>query len=130
MDEKLGESVARLLRAGGHDVATVPAQGLSSAADAKVIDVCRNEGRCLLTLDMDFPNPLVFRPRDYRGIAVLRLPPKPSHVHLIAAAHTFAAHLAHDNIMQRLWIIEIGRVRIYQDEEFEIDQMMEGSTEI
>jgi len=74
LDENLGERGAALFRAAGHDVATVPQQRLSGASDLQLIDVCRREGRCLVTLDLDFSNPLVFEPADYSGIAVLRLP--------------------------------------------------------
>ncbi|WP_437924775.1 DUF5615 family PIN-like protein [Sorangium sp. So ce291] len=78
LDENLGRRAADLFRKAGHDVATVPEQGLCSASAPTVIDVCKAEGRCLVTLDLDFSNPVRFRPANYPGIAVLRLPPRPS----------------------------------------------------
>lgn len=81
LDENLGASVCQLMRAAGHDVATVPEQGLCSTSDADLIAHCRREKRALVTLDLDFGNPLVFHPPDYSGIAVLRLPRKASHQH-------------------------------------------------
>ena len=78
LDENLGTRGATMLRSAGHDVATVPSQGLCSASDARLAEACRNEVRCLVTLDLDFGTPLLFKPVDYAGIAVLRLPPKPS----------------------------------------------------
>ena len=83
LDENLGASGCELLRAAGHDVTTVPEQGLCSASDADLIAHCGHEKRALVTLDLDFGNPLVFHPLDYSGIAVLRLPRKSSHQHLI-----------------------------------------------
>lgn len=77
LDENLGRGVAALFRQKGYDVSTVPAQGFCSAADRVLIEACRKEHRCLVTLDLDFGNPLFFRPSGYAGIAVLRLPPKP-----------------------------------------------------
>ncbi|MBI2461624.1 MAG: DUF5615 family PIN-like protein [Candidatus Rokubacteria bacterium] len=78
LDENLGERGASLFRSEGHDVATVPGQGMSSARDHDLIAACQAERRCLVTLDLDFSNPLVFPPRDYSGIAVLRFPRKPT----------------------------------------------------
>jgi predicted nuclease of predicted toxin-antitoxin system len=74
LDENLGVRGADILRAGGHDVATVFEQGLTSAPDTAVATACKTEGRCLVTLDLDFGNPLIFRPSDYAGIVVIRLP--------------------------------------------------------
>jgi predicted nuclease of predicted toxin-antitoxin system len=74
LDENLGERGAALFRAAGHEVKTVPEQGLQGASDRTLISICRQEGRCLVTLNLNFSNPLVFRPGDYSGIAVLRLP--------------------------------------------------------
>ncbi|MEQ8973215.1 MAG: DUF5615 family PIN-like protein [Coleofasciculus sp. C1-SOL-03] len=39
LDENLGSRIATLLRSAGHDVATVPGQGLSSTADTQLIEV-------------------------------------------------------------------------------------------
>jgi len=68
---------ASLLQRAGFDVATVPEERLCSASDKTLIALCAKERRCLITLDMDFANPLVFHPLQYAGIVVLRLPPKP-----------------------------------------------------
>jgi predicted nuclease of predicted toxin-antitoxin system len=43
-------------------VETVHSQRLSGALDAEVIAICRREQRCLVTLDLDFGNPLLFKP--------------------------------------------------------------------
>ncbi|HEQ60207.1 MAG TPA: hypothetical protein ENN74_01205 [Firmicutes bacterium] len=116
LDENLGARAFHLLQAAGHDVATVPGQGLSSAQDRQLIETCRKESRCLVTLDVDFANPLIFKPSDYKGIAVLRLPPKSSPNDLYGCVQTFAQALAQGDIRGRLWIVQQGRVRQYQEE--------------
>ncbi|MEG4484002.1 DUF5615 family PIN-like protein [Microcoleus sp. D2_18a_B4] len=59
LDENLGSiRVVSLLRFAGHDVATVREQSLTSTADGLLIDICRREGRCLVTLDRGFGNRL------------------------------------------------------------------------
>jgi len=46
-------------------------------AGERVIDVCRREGRVLITLDLDFSNILSYPPSDFAGIVVLRLVARP-----------------------------------------------------
>jgi hypothetical protein len=48
------------LLAAGHDVASVPAQWLSGRPTEKIYAVCLAERRILVTLDLDFSNPLRF----------------------------------------------------------------------
>ena len=114
LDENLGGSVVDLLRQAGHDVSTVPQQGLVSASDTVLSGVCAREGRCLVTLDLDFANPLVFNPSASAGIAVLRLPPKSAHKELLEVVRTLIGGLAGENITGKLWIVQKGRIREYQ----------------
>ena len=65
-----------------------------------------------MTLDLDFANPLLFLPSQYCGIAVLRLPNKPSAIDLDRVIETLAAALAKDSVDGKLWMIEAGRVRV------------------
>lgn len=114
LDENLGERGARLFRAAGHDVATVPQQRLSGASDRELINLCRREDRCLVTLDLDFANPLIFKPWDYAGIAVLRLPNRSTDEELWEACDVLIRGLRVAAIKGRLWIVHGGRVREYR----------------
>lgn len=117
LDENLGGRGVELFRQTGHDVATVPEQGLCSSLDRTLIEICRTEHRCLVTLDFDFGNPLLFKPSDHAGIAVLRLPAKPSPEDLLDAVRTLIGGLAQRRIEGKLWVIQRGRIREYQPEE-------------
>ncbi len=90
LDENLGNRGQRLLAAAGHDVCTVPAQALTSAGDRHLIEICRREGRALVTLDVDFANPLVYPPADYPGIAVIRIPKRATAADIQAGLATLA----------------------------------------
>ena len=104
LDENLGSRGKTLLETAGHDVKTVAEQNLTKAEDTDLIEACRSERRCLVTLDLDFGNPLRFNPSYYCGIAVLGLPAKPSHEDLLDAVQTLAAALESESIDQQLWI--------------------------
>jgi predicted nuclease of predicted toxin-antitoxin system len=88
LDENLDRQGADLLQAAGHDVATASNQGLQGASDRGLIETCRAEGCCLVTLDLEFGNPLLFRPSEFPGVVVLRLPRKPTPDDLFAAIRT------------------------------------------
>ena len=64
LDENLGRRAIDLLGKSAHEAVTVAEQGLCSASDLTVIDACRRERRCLVTLDLDFGNPLLFKPSE------------------------------------------------------------------
>ena len=114
LDENLGLRGREICIAAGHDVSTVAEQHLTSAPDPKVLEVCASEGRCLVTLDLDFANPLRFPPTAHAGIAVLRLPKKPVAQDLLDNVRTLLGGLEKASITGRLWIVERGRIREYQ----------------
>ena len=116
LDENLGRRGKDLLTASGHDVATIYDQNLTQAAGADVIKACQQEDRCLVTLDLDFENPLRFNPTHYSGIAVLKLPSKPSYDHLLITIRTLIKASETESIDKQLWIVELGRIRIYRAE--------------
>lgn len=113
LDENLGHRGIDLLRAAEHDVTTVAQQGLCSADDATLIRRCGKEGRCLVTLDMDFGNPLLFKAADYAGIAVLRPGPNPTEGQLLEVVGTLASGLTNADISGKPWVVQSNRIREY-----------------
>ncbi len=119
-DENLGDRGANILRAAGHHVSTVAEEGLYAASDAGLIEICRSERKCLVTLDLDFSNPFRFDPSRYYGIAVLRLSTETWEVDLLNAIRTLAAGLADTTIEGKLWVVRTGRIREYQQRDTDV----------
>lgn len=98
-------------------MATVAEERLCAATDQQIAMACQSERRCLVTLDMDFANPLLFRPAEYNGIAVLRLPAKATDGDLWDACQTLLIGLDRDAIDGKLWIVSRGRIREFRPED-------------
>ena len=111
LDENLGKQPLKLFLEAGHDVVTVKARQLSGVNDQKLIAVCKEEKRCLVTLDMGLGNPLVFPPEEYSGIAVLRLPARLSHMDILDGCRTLVNALERADISGKLWIVQRGQIR-------------------
>jgi predicted nuclease of predicted toxin-antitoxin system len=116
LDENLGVSCTKLLREAGHDVATVPEENLCGAEDEALISACQSEKRVLVTLDLDFGNPLLFKPSLYEGIVVIRLPSRSTLSDLTKAIRTLIGGLKTEKIQGELWIVHHGRIRVFQEE--------------
>jgi predicted nuclease of predicted toxin-antitoxin system len=116
LDENLGKAQAQLFRDAGHDTSTVADQAMCGVPDAAVIERCRDEGRALITLDLGFSNPFLFRPSRYRGIVVLRLPRRVSSRVLEQVCKTVIEGLDREQLDRKLWTVEPGQLRIYQED--------------
>ncbi len=114
LDENVDVRIITLLRLAGHDVATVQGQGLSSASDEEVIDVCRREQRVLITGDRGFGNRIQFNPADYPGIVIIRLPLRPTLADWREAIETLILRLEQAEVMGKLWIIQGCIIQEYQ----------------
>ena len=119
LDENLGTRGEELFSRCGHDVATVAGEHLQSAEDAVLIDYCKEEKRCLVTLDLDFANPLRFRPKLYAGIVVLRMPHRGTPADLQELTEKAASLLGSRDIAGKLWIVQKTSVREYRPDDEE-----------
>lgn len=116
LDENFGTRTQQLFRAVGHDVLTVRDQGLHSCPDKHLYEVCCDEHRCLVTLDLDFADVTRFPPEKSDGIVVIRVPKNPSISLLERLISQFLQSLSNMSVVNRLWIVEVGRIRIHQSE--------------
>ncbi|MFM9959385.1 MAG: DUF5615 family PIN-like protein [Phycisphaerales bacterium] len=71
IDENLPGELVGTLRVLGHDTHTVRDEGLAGRDDRDIIEAALNEGRLLITQDLDFSDRRVINPRE--GIVIVRL---------------------------------------------------------
>jgi predicted nuclease of predicted toxin-antitoxin system len=116
LDENLDPRLSALVREDGHDVETVLSEGLSGSNDEVVYDVCLQEARVLITLDLDFSNPFRFPPGVSDGIVVVR-PTRPTIPRIRAILAAALPSLKQQALRGKLWIVEPGRIRFYDPEE-------------
>ena len=111
VDENLPVEAADLLRAAGHDAATVGEQAMSGEPDPGVAAVCRREGRALVTLDTDFSDLRTYPPQDYAGLVVLRLRQQDK-AHVVGVLRRVLPLFGSEPLLGRLWIVSEEQVRV------------------
>ncbi|CAN1211672.1 DUF5615 domain-containing protein [Tumidithrix helvetica PCC 7403] len=114
LDENVDLRILSQFRLAGYDVATVPEQNLMSAPDTELIEVCNQEGRCLVTADRDFSNRGRYNPTNYSGIVVIRLPPQVRLVDWREAISTLIFGLESANVIGKLWIVQGKSIQEYR----------------
>ncbi|MCL5268141.1 MAG: DUF5615 family PIN-like protein [Bacteroidetes bacterium] len=117
LDENFGTRTQRLFRLANHDIQTVHDERIQSCPDEKLFNICCEEERCLVTLDLDFADVVRFPPDRTNGIAVFRVPQNPSLALLEQLVRDFLRMLGEIPIKKHLWIVEVGRTRIHQSED-------------
>ena len=117
LDENFGTKICQLFQGEEHDVQTIRSQKLQGSADEVIFSVCCAEKRCLVTLDLDFADVLRFPPSKASGIAVIRVPRNPSYALLKLLVRELLTALATMSPEKKLWIVEVGRIRIHEDKD-------------
>jgi len=91
LDENLPVRAMEVLVALGHDVDTVPQEGLAGRSDADIWEAAQRSGRFLVTQDLDFSDIRTFEPGQHHGILVVRLS-EPSRGALVARLRSAFEH--------------------------------------
>ncbi|HGJ67670.1 TPA: hypothetical protein ENS27_20120 [bacterium] len=73
LDENMPYGLVDVLSQMGHDVDTVPQEGLAGYDDTKVWSMAQKEGRFLITQDLDFSDIRRFMPGTHHGLLIVRL---------------------------------------------------------
>lgn len=111
IDENLPVEACDILRSAGFDSVTVGDQLLSGSPDSNLAAICRDEGRIIMTLDLDFADIRNYPPADYPGIIVLRTQRQDKFT-VLAIIQRLVGPLRTEPIDMRLWIVDERRIRI------------------
>ena len=120
LDENFDIRLVRLFLEAGHKADTVLDERLSGSSDEVIYQVCRDTRRVLVTLDLDFSNPLRFPPDITEGLIVIR-PPRAVFELIKQTLATLFLALKSKPLKGRLWIVEPGRIRLYTPFQMESD---------
>jgi len=116
LDENLAERHRIRLESANRDVTTVVQQGFRGVSDVDLFELCKNEQRAVVTLDMDFSNVLAFPPKGTAGVIVLR--GRDGLLRTIdQLIESLIRALETNDPTGTLWIVEPSRLRIHLDEE-------------
>ena len=119
IDENLPTEIAEILRLAGYDALTVRDEALTGEADSRVMTICQQENRILVTIDIDFADIRSYPPHLLPGIMVLRLSRQSKRQAILTFQRTLP-YLQQEPIEHRLWIVEESRIRIHADGEGEV----------
>lgn len=73
LDENISASLCGIFTANGYNADTVYSEGLAGCSDEILFSRIKDEGRLLITCDVDFADIRLFPPSTSGGIIVLRL---------------------------------------------------------
>lgn len=111
VDENLPVEVAELLQKSGYDAVTVLNQQMGGTDDANLAVICQQEGRAIVTLDLDFADIRTYPPSQFAGLIVLRLK-QHDKFNVLSVFSRIMNILEAEPLHGRLWIVEETHIRI------------------
>jgi len=121
LDENFSSSLCELLRRKGVDAESILEEGLCGVDDETLFLRCKEEKRCLVTLDLDFGNIIRFPAEKTEGIVVIR-PSRPATLDVMKTMiELLLQALEQHEPSHCLWILEPHQLRIRKPKEKELD---------
>ena len=111
VNENLPIEVAQCLRSAGYDAMTVLEQIMGGETDTNLYQVCQQEERILVTLDLDFSDIRTYPPGESAGIIVLRFS-RQDKGYILDNFDRVIQLLEQEIIDRRLWIVDEVQVRV------------------
>jgi len=103
--------VAAALRVEGHDARTVVEEGFRGHSDREIAEVCCQEQRAIITLDVDFADIREYPPENYPGLVVLRVASQ-ARAHVLLVVSQAFELFEQQPLAGHLWIVSESGVRI------------------
>jgi len=117
LDENLGKAVKKFFSDSGHDVKSVFDENIQGSSDELIFQICQEEKRCLVTLDLDFANIIRFPPDKSSGIVVLKPSGEIRFNILKMLTQNCLDFLSGNKAEGNLMIVEETRIRIHKFED-------------
>ncbi len=112
LDENFPPSVVDIFSKQGIDASSVYHQDMNGAADDTVFEVCKKEGRILITFDLDFANIIRYPTEATPGIIISRNQMKVTLNNINVLCERLARIVIAHEIENNLRIIEETKIRV------------------
>jgi predicted nuclease of predicted toxin-antitoxin system len=111
IDENLPVETADILKHAGHNAETVHSESLTGVNDQNLSEVCQQEERILLTLDIGFADIRTYPPEGFPGLVVIRSK-RQDKLFILNIIKRLISALEKQEVTGKLWIVEEKRIRI------------------
>ena len=111
LDENFGVTVKNLFAKNGFDIMTVRDENLQGIFDGKLFEICKNEHRILITMDLDFSDIKRFNYKESSGIVIIRPPKGTKYNVILEMIKQLINYIKSDGLNNDLLIVEYGRLR-------------------
>lgn len=112
LDENFPFSATKIFAEKGIDASSVFAQQLCGTDDANLLEICKEEGRILVTFDLDFANIIRFKLDESPGIIICRFKRQVNFEFILHQCLRITEVVTNTDVNGKLLIIDEKRIRI------------------